>query len=244
MSQSPDQHLPHSDDVADDAADGPPPPPPSSEDRLGDDAAGQDATVTGPVDLDHADAREVLTADEQAVLDHSKAVPRGSDADLWAFAFDSSLRAQEALLAAMRLVARQHLELEDAAIVTRVRGRVRITQTKDMNPAQGAVGGAWLGILAGLFLGPGGPLVGGALGAAAGGLFAKLRDIGIDDEQMKRMGEELGDGEAALFLLVEDCHQIRVMHEVSRFPGRILASTADADLVEQVRGKLALDPWG
>jgi uncharacterized membrane protein len=186
----------------------------------------------------------VLTDDEQAVLDHAKAIPQGSDADLWAFAFDSSLRAQEALLATMRLVARQHLELEDAAIVARVRGRVRITQTKDMNPAQGAVGGAWLGILAGLFLGPGGPLVGGALGAAAGGLFAKLRDIGIDDDEMKLMGEELGDGEAALFLLIQDCHQIRTMHEISRFPGRVLASTADPDLVEQVRSKLAADPWG
>lgn len=239
MSQSPDEHLPASGE----ASDGPPPPP-SPGARLGDDAVGAEPATTGPVDLDHEDAREVLTADEQAVLDHTKAIPKDSDADLWAFAFDSSLRAQEALLAAMRLVARQHLEIEDAAIVTRVRGRVRITQTKDMNPAQGAMGGAWLGILAGLFLGPGGPLVGGALGAAAGGLFAKLRDIGIDDDQMKQMGEELGDGEAALFLLVEDCHRVRVMHEVSRFPGRILASTADADLVEQVRGKLALDPWG
>jgi uncharacterized membrane protein len=196
-----------------------------------------------PSDLSSAEARELLTDDEQAVLDHSEAIPEGSDADLWAFAFDSSLRAQEALLASMRMVARQQLTIEDAAIVTRVRGRVRITQTKDMNPAQGAVGGAWLGILAGLFLGPGGPLIGGALGAAAGGLFAKLRDIGIDDDEMKRMGEELGDGEAALFLLVEDCHKMRALHEVSRFPGRVLASTADPDVVGEVRARLATDPW-
>lgn len=227
MSPPSDQHPPPPS-----AAEPGPPPPPGAR------------PTSGPDDLERADAREVLTEDEQAVLDHAKAIPQGSDADLWAFAFDSSLRAQEALLATMRLVARQHLELEDAAIVARVRGRVRITQTKDMNPAQGAVGGAWLGILAGLFLGPGGPLVGGALGAAAGGLFAKLRDIGIDDDEMKLMGEELGDGEAALFLLIQDCHQIRTMHEISRFPGRVLASTADPDLVEQVRSKLAVDPWG
>jgi uncharacterized membrane protein len=186
---------------------------------------------------------DALTDDEQVLVRHAKAVPEGSDADLWAFAFDSSLRAQEALLAAMRLVARNQLKLEDAAIVARVRGRVRITQTKDVTPSQGAVGGAWLGILAGLFLGPGGPLVGGALGAAAGGLFAKLRDIGIDDDEMRRMGEELGDGEAALFLLVDDCHRMRALHEVSRFPGRILASTADPELVAGVRERLAVDPW-
>lgn len=204
-----------------------------------------DGPDTAPDDqaLAPADAEEVLTADEQAVVAHAKAVPEGSDADLWAFVFDSSLRAQEALLASMRLVARQQLKLEDAAIVAKVRGRVRITQTKDVSPSQGAVGGAWIGILAGLFLGPGGPLVGGALGAAAGGLFAKLRDFGIDDDEMKRMGEELVDGEAALFLLVEDCHRMRALHEVSRFPARILVATADPELVEEVRSRLAVDPW-
>ena len=194
-------------------------------------------------ELEAVDAEQVLTADEEAVVAHTRAVPEGSDADLWAFAFDSSLRAQEALLSAMRLVARQHLKLEDAAVVAKVRGRVRITQTKDVSPSQGAVGGAWIGILAGLFLGPGGPLVGGALGAAAGGLFAKLRDFGIDDDEMKRMGEELGDGEAALFLLVEDCHRMRALHEVSRFPGRLLVTTADPELAEDVRSRLAVDPW-
>ena len=164
-----------------------------------------------------------------------------SDAELWAFAFDSPLRAQEALLAAMRLVGRKQLTLEDAAIVTSVGGRVRITQTRDVSTGQGAVGGAWLGTLAGLFVG--GPLIGMALGAAAGGLFARLRDYGIDDAEMKRMGEELADGEAALFLLVEDCHPMRALNEVSRFPGRLLASTADPDMVDQVRDRLAVDPW-
>ncbi|MEX2324905.1 MAG: DUF1269 domain-containing protein [Nitriliruptoraceae bacterium] len=194
--------------------------------------------------FDGVDLDETLTSDERAVMDHAAAIPKDSNADLWAFAFDSPLRAQEALLAAMRMVARKQLTLEDAAIVAKVRGRVRVTQTKDVTPTQGAVGGAWLGILAGLFLGPGGPIVGAALGAAAGGLFAKLRDIGIDDDEMKRMGDELDDDEAALFLLVEDCHQMRALHEVSRFPGRLLASSADADLQETVRQRLAVDPWG
>jgi uncharacterized membrane protein len=207
---------------------------------------GDDPPPSGPPvasGFEDVDLAETLTPDEQAVLDHAKAIPEGSDADLWAFAFDSPLRAQEALLASMRLVARGHLELEDAAIVARVRGRIRITQTKDVTPTQGAVGGAWLGILAGLFLGPGGPIVGAALGAAAGGLFAKLRDIGIDDDEMRRMGDELDDGEAALFLLVADCHRTHALHEVGRFPARLLASSADPEMVESVTSRLAVDPW-
>jgi uncharacterized membrane protein len=146
------------------------------------------------------------------------------------------------LLAAMRMVGRQQLKLEDAAIVTRVGGRVRIQQTRDVSPTQGAVGGAWLGTLAGLFVAA--PLVGAALGAAAGGLFGKLRDHGIDDGEMRRLGEELADGEAALFLLVEECHKVRALHEVSRFPGRLLTTSVDPELASEVASRFAVDPWG
>lgn len=187
---------------------------------------------------------DALTDEERRALGALEAVSaedKPEHGDLWVFVFDGPLRAQEALLAAMRMVGRGHLKLEDAAIVTRIRGRVRITQTKDVSAGQGAVGGAWLGILAGLFVG--GPLLGAALGAAAGGLFGKLRDIGIDDDRMKELGEQLADDEAALFLLVEDCHRARALHEVSRFPGRLLTTTADADVAEAVRERLAVDPW-
>jgi len=168
-------------------------------------------------------------------------IPDGSDADLWVFSLDSMVRAQEAMLAVSRLSARRHLDLEDAAIVSLHRGRVRLTQTRDINPAQGAVGGAWLGTLAGLFAGL--PLVGAALGAAAGGMYARLRDFGIDDGAMKEFGRTLEGERAALFLLVRDCHRMRALHEVSRFPARLERSSADPDLVEQVRGRLSTDPW-
>lgn len=163
---------------------------------------------------------------------------------LWAFTLSHPLLAQEALLAAMRLQARSHLDLDDAAIVHKAEGgRVRIVQTKDISTSQGAISGSWWGLLAGLFI-PGGPLLGAALGAAVGGIFAKMRDIGIDDEEMKQMGEQLDAGESALFLLVKDCHQARALHEVGRFEARLLHTTADDDLAEQVRERLAVDPWG
>lgn len=186
---------------------------------------------------------EAWTDEERAAQDAVAERARGaSDADLWAFVLDGPLRAQEALLAAMRMVGRGQLELEDAAIVTRVGGRVRIQQTRDVSPAQGASGGLWLGFLAGIFVAQ--PLLGAALGAAAGGLFGKLRDHGIDDGEMKHLGEQLAEGEAALFLLVEECHQMRALHEISRFPGRLLTTTADPDLAAEVESRFASDPWG
>jgi len=173
--------------------------------------------------------------------DARRGIPDGSDADLWVFSFDSEIRAREALLAVSRLVARKHLDLEDAAIVTVRSGRVRLSQTRDVNPSQGAVGGAWLGTLAGFFAGL--PLVGAALGAAAGGLYARLRDFGIEDDAMKEFGRTLEGDRAALFLLVRDCHRMRALYEVARFPARLERSSAAADLVEQVRARLAVDPW-
>ena len=194
------------------------------------------------------DEHPLHTAEEQALTDNLAATAENasrnasSNANLWVFTLDGPLRAQEALLSAMRLVARKHLTLEDAAIVTKVGGRVRITQTKDINPGQGAMSGTWLGTLAGLFVGQ--PLIGAAIGAAVGGLFAKLRDIGIDDDRMKEMGEALADDQAALFLLVEDCHELRALQEVARFPGQVLFTTAPDVIAGRVREQLRTDPWG
>lgn len=166
-----------------------------------------------------------------------------ADETLFVFGFDHPLYAQEALLAAMRLKARGFLTLDDAAIVHKEdAGRVRIVQTRDVSVGQGAISGSWWGLLAGLFV-PGGPLIGAALGAALGGLFAKLRDIGINDDEMRRMGDDLSPGESALFLLVIDCHQARALYEVSRFPARLIHTTASDDLAEQIRERLGSDPW-
>ena len=207
-----------------------------------------DPTTTPPVvpDRPPADAgggaASGAGADAAADADVQRSgIPDGSDADLWVFSFDGLMRAQEAMLAVSRLSARRHLDLEDAAIVTLRRGRVRLLQTRDMNPAQGAIGGAWLGTIAGLFAGL--PLVGAALGAVAGGAYARLRDFGIDDQAMKEFGRSLAGERSALFLLVRDCHRMRALHEVSRFPARLERSSADPALIAEVRARLPIDPW-
>ncbi len=163
-------------------------------------------------------------------------VPEGTD--LFAFRFTEPLKAQEAMLAVMRLQARGRLKLEDAAIVVKqAGGKVQLIQTRDTNPAQGAASGSWIGMLAGLFV-PGGILLGAALGAAVGGIWAKLRDIGIDDDQMKKMGGDLPEGEAALFLLVHDYHRYHVGRELSRFDALLHATTADEECQAWIRDTL------
>ena len=164
---------------------------------------------------------------------------------LVAIAMDDPLLAQEGLLAAMRLVRRGHLELEDAAIIAKEDGgRLRIQETRDTRPGQGAASGGWLGMLAGFLLGGPALLVGAALGAAAGGIFAKLRDIGIQDEEMQRLGEDLPEGHAALLLLVEDVHLFHARAELRRFAGTLLRTTCDEDTAQSLRDALVMDPYG
>ena len=180
------------------------------------------------------DTTDVVVADDLTA-------PEG--AELVAFRFDEPLKAQEAMLAASRLSGRGRLKIDDAAIVIKhTEDRVQLVQTRDTNPAQGAATGSWLGMLAGLFV-PGGILIGAALGAAVGGIWAKLRDIGIDDDEMKRMGERLEVGHAALFLLVTDWHRAHVAHELARFDGTVHATTFDDDCRAWLDETLADPPY-
>ena len=156
---------------------------------------------------------------------------------LLAIELDDALRAQEALLASLRLHQRQTIRIEDAAIVTKdAGGRIRIHQTRDVGTGQGAMAGTWLGMFAGLLFMV--PLVGAALGAAIGGIWAKLRDIGISDREMKEMGEGLAPGSAALFLLFEPLATTTLVREMHRFNGKVLRSTLPDDLTEEIAAAL------
>lgn len=163
--------------------------------------------------------------------------PDAAALSLLAVEFDDPLKAQEALLASLRLAKRHAIHLDDAAIVTKEpSGRIRIHQTKDTSAGQGAAAGGWIGMLAGLLFMA--PLVGAALGAAVGGIWAKLRDIGISDKQMREMGEQMVNGHAALFLLFEPLAPTNLIREFRRFDGSILHSTLDADLNAELAAAL------
>lgn len=163
------------------------------------------------------------------------------DSTLIAVEFDEPLMAQELLLAFARLAKRNSVDIEDAAMVFKDDdGKIRLRQTRDVMPGQGAASGGWVGALVGIIGGPLGILAGGALGAAAGGLFAKLRDVGIDDDHMKQMGEQLDRGSAALFVLLNDYDVTAVAMELRRFDGELFYSTADEAIDERFRDELAV----
>lgn len=161
---------------------------------------------------------------------------------LIAIRFDHPLKAQECLLAMLRIAGDDAIKIEDAAIVDKnERGRIRLVQSKDLNASHGASAGGLYGGLIGIIGGPVGMLAGGALGAAAGGLWAKLRDIGVDDDHMKAMGERIEPGENLLFLLLNSIDEAVLVREFKRFDGQLFESTASDALDDRVTGALAVE---
>lgn len=98
-------------------------------------------------------------------------------------------------------LSRDHLiTVHDAATVSWPADakKPRTRQLRDL-VGSGALGGAFWGMLFGLlFLMP---LLGAAIGAATGALTGRLRDVGINDDFIAHLREDVTPGTSALFLL-------------------------------------------
>ncbi|MEV0317608.1 DUF1269 domain-containing protein [Streptomyces sp. NPDC050658] len=128
-------------------------------------------------------------------------------------------------------LSKEHLvELEDAAVVERRDdGKIKLHQAVN-HTAVGATGGAlWGGLIGMLFLVP---LVGMAVGAAAGAAGGAVTDTGVDDKFMKELAENLRPGAAALFVLVKQVAEDKVIPQLTPFGGQLVKtslSQADED---------------
>lgn len=142
-------------------------------------------------------------------------------------AFDDPMKAQELLVAASRLQSHGELSVEDAVIITKdPDGATHRIETTDLTPAEGALSGAFWGLLFGtLLLGPLGGLVTSAASAGGGALLGKLVDRGISDEFVKQMRSEIDRGTTAVVFLVNFGHRDAVARELARFDGVLVYST-------------------
>jgi uncharacterized membrane protein len=82
------------------------------------------------------------------------------------------------------------------------------------------------------------PLIGMAIGAAAGGAGGALTDVGIDDRFMKRLGRSLTPGGAALILLVRKVTPDKVLPHIQRYGGEVVQTSLDEETEAQVRAAL------
>lgn len=156
--------------------------------------------------------------------------------------FEDPLRANEFMLAALRLRKNGHIQLHDAVFVQRNEdGRSVVQETQDISTGRGALGGALWGVLIGTLLGgPVGGLIGGAATAGSGALLAKLVDTGIKDDRIADLRKTVPPGRTALALLVSHLSVADLQRELARFPGATLVESDLPDAaVAAVRNALA-----
>lgn len=149
-------------------------------------------------------------------------------ADLVVLGFDNRREAEEAYELSATLEGDELLDLQDAALAWRDdKGKVRIQQalpTIRAGATTGAFSGALWGTLLGLlFLNPlAGLAVGGLTGAAAGATAGALTDIGINDDLIRRIGEQLQPGKAAVFALIRHSTPDRVTEALKQYHPTVL----------------------
>ena len=127
------------------------------------------------------------------------------------------------------------IELDDLVIVERKDdGKVKLHQPSlaGLGAASGALWGGLIGLI---FLVP---LFGMAIGAASGAAGGALSDTGVDDDFMKRLGEELAPGKAALIVLVRKVSADKVLPEI-KVPGTVIQTSLSNE--DEQRLQQALD---
>ena len=151
--------------------------------------------------------------------------------------YESEVKAEEVRLALLKMQKEYLIDVADAVVVVRDdKGKVRLRQLYNLTAAGAASGGFWGALIGLLFLNP---LFGFALGAAAGAISGALRDVGIDDNFMKDLGETLKPGTAALCVLIRHMTPDKVIEEVRQFGGTLIKTNLCHEKEEKLREALA-----
>ena len=140
------------------------------------------------------------------------------DHEMIVIAFDNENEADKVLDTLKAMESMDVVDLKNGAVIVRSEsGQVKINETSDFDTKQGAIGGAAAGAVLGLL--GGGFLRGALLGAAGGAAAGKFVDLGIEDEFLKEVGDNLD-------ILIKQCflknafEQVdQAMEELDKFSG-------------------------
>ena len=141
-------------------------------------------------------------------------------------------------------MASEHLvQLEDAVVVYKQDGDVKLDQAVNLTAA-GAMGGAWWGVLigaiAGIVTGGAGLALAGMAGGAAGGaLGGWLSDAGISDEMMKKTADALEHDKAILFVMGRTGAPDKVLERLVPFGGEVVTSNLSDDMDKKINDALS-----
>jgi uncharacterized membrane protein len=134
----------------------------------------------------------------------------------------------------LRSVERQDLvNLDDSAIVVKDQeGKIHVKNEMDRGVKIGAVGGGLLGLLiGGIFF----PLAGLLVGALTGGLVGASLDLGVQQQFVKHVSEELQPGTSALFFIVRAANPDVAIAALKPYKGKIYHASFPPEAEQQLR---------
>ena len=162
--------------------------------------------------------------------------------DLVAILMEDVETAQNARLELAKMASEHLVRLEDAVVVYKQDGDVKLDQAINLTAA-GVAGGAWWGVLIGAMAGiltgtVGLALAGMAAGAAGGALGGWLSDVGISDEMMKKTAEALDQDKAILFVMGRTSAPDKVLERLKPFGGEVVRSNLSDDVDQKINAAL------
>ena len=143
--------------------------------------------------------------------------------DLIVVGYDDMFKAEEVRLKLLKMQKEYLVDLEDAVVAVKKDDvKVKLNPMYHLS-ASVAVGGGFWGMLIGLiFLNP---ILGAVVGAGAGAAAGALSDVGIDDDFMKKLAEQLQPGTSVLFVLIRKMTADKVLDELAGSGGKVLQTS-------------------
>lgn len=148
--------------------------------------------------------------------------------------FRSATGADTAIETLKDLQKQQLITVHDAAIVSWESGAKRPrTKQLDDPTAAGALGGAFWGLLFGLVFFV--PLLGAAVGAGFGAVAGSMADVGIDDDFIREVRDQVTAGTSALFVLTSDATLDRVHEEFVGQTAELISTNLSHEQEDKLR---------
>lgn len=150
--------------------------------------------------------------------------------------FDNEEAASQALNNLKAERKERSFSLKDSVIIRKdPNGKLHIKEAEDSGGGKGAGFGLLAGATLGLIGGPLGIAAWGAAGALVGGMAAKLHDSGIQNDQLRQIGEELSSGGSALVIVIDPDWTTPIEKELVLSGGRVFTTGIAAEIAAQIQ---------
>jgi uncharacterized membrane protein len=159
-------------------------------------------------------------------------------ATLTVWKFDTAAGAENALSTLERMQKEELLQISDGAYVYWPEGKKK-PKTEQMHSltGAGALGGSFWGLLFGLIFFV--PLLGLAVGAAMGALSGSMADVGIDDEFIREVRQQVTPGTSALFVMTTNVVVDKVLQEFRDTGATLLSTNLSHEQEDRLRAAFA-----